>query len=129
MVIHCREAVTDCLAIMKDFPRVSAVYHCFTGTLCEAKLILNAGYWLGFTGAVTFKKNQELRDVVKIVPANRMLIETDAPYMTPEPMRKQKTNEPAMLVHTARMIADVRGVGLAELKTATDANAQRFFGW
>jgi TatD DNase family protein len=129
VVIHCREAVTDCLAIMKDFPRVSAVYHCFTGTLGEAKLILNAGYWLGFTGAVTFKRNDELREVAKSIPADRMLIETDAPYMTPEPMRKQKTNEPAMLVHTARMIAEVRGVGLAELKTVTDENARRFFGW
>jgi TatD DNase family protein len=129
VVIHCREAVADCLAIMKDFPRVRAVYHCFTGTISEAHLILNAGYWLGFTGAVTFKRNDELREVAKSMPADRMLIETDAPYMTPEPMRKQKINEPAMLVHTARKIAEVRGIGLAELKSITDENARQFFGW
>ncbi|HEY1685473.1 MAG TPA: TatD family hydrolase [Tepidisphaeraceae bacterium] len=129
VVIHCREAVSDCLAIMKDFPQVLAVYHCFTGTPEEARSILNAGYWLGFTGAVTFKKNDQLREVAKFTPADRLLVETDAPYLTPEPMRKQKTNEPAMVVHVARVVAEMRGISIEKLEAITDTNAQKFFGW
>jgi TatD DNase family protein len=127
-VIHCRQAVADCLAILKGFPRVPAVFHCFTGTLVEAQEILDAGYWLGFTGVVTFKKNQELREVVKMMPADRLLVETDAPYLTPEPMRKQKVNEPAMVVHTARVVAETRGIAYGEIENLTDENALRFFG-
>jgi TatD DNase family protein len=129
VVIHCREAVADCLVIMNDFPAVRAVFHCFTGTLSEAEAILGAGYWLGFTGAVTFKKNEELREVAKMTPADRLLAETDAPYLTPEPMRKQKLNEPAMVVHVGRLIAQVRGMGYEEFEMLVDDNAARFFGF
>lgn len=128
IVIHCRDAIADCLAIMKDFSPIVAVFHCFTGNLTEARAILDDGYWLGFTGAVTFKKNQELREAAKLVPADRLLVETDAPYMTPEPMRKQKINEPAMVVHVARVIAEARGISYEEIEKITDENARRFFG-
>lgn len=127
VVIHCREAIADCLAIMKDFGGIRAIFHCFTGTLAEATAVLDAGYWLGFTGVVTFKKSEELRQVARMTPEDRILVETDAPYLTPEPMRKQKINEPAMVVHTARAVAEIRGVSYEEFERITDTNAARFF--
>jgi TatD DNase family protein len=129
VVIHCREATADCLSIMRNFPTVRADFHCFTGTLSEAKQILAAGYMLGFTGAVTFKKNEELREVVRITPIDRLLVETDAPYLTPEPMRKQKTNEPALVIHVARLVAQIKGMDYAEFDKIAEKNATAFFGW
>jgi len=129
VVIHCREATDDCLAVMRKFPAVRAVFHCFTGTPAEARKILDAGYLLGFTGAVTFKKNDALREAVRLTPADRMLVETDAPYLTPEPHRSQRTNEPAMVVHVAATVARVKGVTVEEVDRLTTANAQRFFGF
>jgi TatD DNase family protein len=129
VVIHCREAVRDTQEILSRFPRVPAVFHCFTGTADEARSILGAGYLIGFTGAVTFKKNDELREVARAAPADRILVETDAPYLTPEPMRKIKTNEPAFIVHTAWVVAKARGIDLAEMDRLTTENACRFFGW
>src|SRR2546423_6953341 len=110
VVIHCREAVDDCLTVMKGFPRLRAVFHCFTGTLDEGRRILDAGYLLGFTGVVTFKKNEELRATAKLTPRDRLLVETDAPYLSPEPVRKQKVNEPALVMHTAAVVAERWGV-------------------
>ncbi|MGB7158069.1 MAG: TatD family hydrolase [Tepidisphaeraceae bacterium] len=129
VVIHCREAVDDCLEVMRDFPSVRAVFHCFTGTMAEARKIVAAGYLIGFTGAVTFKKADGLREAAKGVPDDRILVETDAPYLTPEPMRKQKINEPAMVVHVAEALARVRGTTAAEIDRLTTANAKRFFRW
>jgi len=129
VVIHCREAVDDCLAVMSDFPGVRAVFHCFTGTADEAKRIVAAGHLIGFTGAVTFKKADALREAAKGVPDDRILVETDAPYLTPEPMRKQKINEPALVVHVAQTLAAVRGTTVAEIDRLTTANAKRFFRW
>jgi len=129
IVIHSREAIADTLEILSGFPAVRAVFHSFTGTLDEAMHILDAGYLIGFTGPITFKKNDSLRQVVKRTPRDRLLIETDAPYLTPEPMRKQKTNEPAMVVHTAKVVADQWGVSVEEVDRVTTENIERFFGW
>jgi len=129
VVIHCREAVEDTLGVMRAFPDVRAVFHCFTGTIEEARKILDAGYLLGFTGPITFKKNDALREVVKLTPMDRLLVETDAPYLTPEPMRKQKINEPAMVMHTAAMVAKMKEMTIEELDQATNENVNRFFGW
>jgi len=129
LVIHSREAVDDCLAIFKDFPTLKMVFHCFTGTADEAKRILDAGYFLGFTGAITFKKSEALREVVRHTPLDRMLIETDAPYLTPEPMRKQKVNEPGLVTHVAAKIAEIRKIPVTEVDAITTANASVLFGW
>jgi TatD DNase family protein len=128
VVIHCREAVDDTLGIMRKYPSVPAVFHCFTGTLPEAKKILDDGYLIGFTGAVTFKKADELREVARMVPADRFLVETDAPYLTPEPMRKQKVNEPSLVVHVAEVIAQARGTNREEIDQITTGNVVRLFG-
>lgn len=129
VVIHCREAFDDFLAIMRGFPTVPAVVHCFTGTIDEARRSLDAGFLLGFTGVVTYKKSDELREVVKFIPADRMLVETDAPYLSPEPMRKQKLNEPALVIHTAAAVAQARGTTLDEIDRITTENTLRFFRW
>ena len=129
VVIHCRVAVDDTLALMRSFPKVTAVFHCFTGKINEARRILDAGYYLGFTGPITFKKNDELRDVVKLTPMDRLFVETDAPYLTPEPMRKQKINEPALVMHTAAMVATVKGMTIEEVDRATSRNVREFFRW
>lgn len=127
VIIHCREAVNDCLAIMRDASKVTAVFHCFTGTLAEGMQILEAGYLLGFTGALTFKRSEELRELVRLAPQDRLLVETDAPYLTPEPMRKQKVNEPALVIHTAKVMADARGMSLQAIDALTTANTRRFY--
>jgi TatD DNase family protein len=129
LVIHSREAVDDCLAIFKDFPTLKMVFHCFTGTGDEAKRILDAGYLLGFTGVITYKKSDSLRGVVRDTPMDRMLIETDAPYLTPEPMRKQKVNEPGLVTHVAARIATIKKISVAEVDAMTTANAMKLFGW
>jgi TatD DNase family protein len=129
VVIHSREAIDDTLAVMSGFAAGRAVFHCFTGTAAEAERILAAGHWISFTGPVTYKKNDELREVVKLVPMDRLMVETDAPYLSPEPKRSQKTNEPALVMYTAARVAEVKGVSLGELDRVTTGNAERFFGW
>jgi TatD DNase family protein len=129
VVIHCREAVDDTLAVLAKFPTVHCVFHCFTGTADEARRILDAGHLLGFTGPITYKKSDDLRDVVRQAPIDRLLVETDAPYLSPEPMRKFKVNEPAWVMHVAAGMAAVKGIQIEELDRLTTENAVRFFGW
>ncbi|HLL89262.1 MAG TPA: TatD family hydrolase [Tepidisphaeraceae bacterium] len=128
VVIHSRESVDDCLAVLRDFPSVRAVFHCFTGTATEAERILAAGYLLGFTGPITYKKNDALRAVVAACPLDRLLVETDAPYLSPEPVRKHKTCEPAFVAHTLAVVAQVKGMSVDEVDRATTRNAEAFFG-
>ncbi len=129
VVIHCREAVDDCLAILRNGPKVRAVFHCFTGSPDEAQRILDAGYFLGFTGVLTFKNADGLRQAARSAPSDRILVETDAPYLAPEPKRKEKVNEPAWVMHTAQMLASVHGVDVAEIDRLTTANALKFYDW
>jgi len=129
VVIHCREAIDDTLAIMSNFKSVPAVFHCFTGTADEARRVLTAGYLIGFTGIVTYKNSAELKEVARFVPADRFFVETDAPYLSPEPVRKVKTNEPAFVMHTSAAIAQIRGVDVEEIDRLTTASAKRFFRW
>jgi TatD DNase family protein len=127
IVIHCREAIDDCLGMLRGYPGMAAVFHCFTGTQEEARRILDRGHMMGFTGVVTFRKSQELREVARFVPGDRILLETDAPYLAPEPQRKQRVNEPSLLVHTADTMARLRGLSRQELDRVTTENAMRFF--
>ena len=126
-MIHSREAVADTLAVMADFSGVPAVFHCFTGLAAEAKAILAAGYLISFTGPITYKRNDLLREVAKRVPRDRLMVETDSPYLSPEPMRKFKTNEPAWVTRVADTVAACWGVSAAEVDVVTTVNAERFF--
>ena len=129
VVIHSREAVDDCLAVLARRPRLRAVFHCFTGTMEEARRVVGAGHLLGFTGALTFKKSGALREVAAWAPGERILVETDAPYLSPEPLRKQKVNEPALVIHTAAVLAQVRAVSVERIDEITTRNAEGFFAW
>lgn len=129
VVVHCREAFDDCLAVMKSAAPVRAVVHCFTGTASEAKRVLDRGYFLGFTGVLTFKNADNVRDALHLVPADRILIETDAPYLAPEPHRREKVNEPAWVSFVAKKVAELKGWSLAETDERTTTNARSLFGW
>jgi len=129
VVIHSREAIDDTLVHLRNFPKISAVFHCFTGTVAEAGKILEAGFRIGFDGPITYKKSDSLREVVWMTPEDRILLETDSPYLTPEPMRKQKVNEPGLVKHVAEMIAQVKRWSYEQTDAITTANAERFFGW
>lgn len=129
VVIHSREAIDDTLAMMRSFPTVPAVFHCFTGTPAEARKILDQGYLIGFTGALTYKRNDGVREALRLCPSDRFVVETDAPYLTPEPKRSQKVNEPALVVHVAECAARELGMTIAEIDRITTANAERFYRW
>ena len=128
VIIHCREAMDDALAVLRGFPN-HAVFHCFTGSLQDAERILAAGHWISYTGVITFKKNDALRECVRITPRDRLMVETDAPYLSPEPYRSQKVNEPSLVIHTAAAVAAAWRVSVEEVDQVTTENVRRFFGW
>ncbi len=135
LVLHIRNAASDGPAFTEaiDILRaeqaidVGGVFHCFTGTVDEARRALDLGFLLSFPGVVTFKQNGQLSEVAKLVPADRYVVETDAPFMAPVPCRG-KRNEPAFVAHTAAFIADVRGVSVGTVHEQTGANATALFG-
>jgi TatD DNase family protein len=127
VVIHSREAFEDTVKILEENEAEKVVFHCFSGSVEQAKVVLDKGWFISLTGVVTFKNAEKTRKVAKEVPLDRLMIETDAPYMTPEPMRKQKINEPAMLINTAKFIAELRGMELADFAGQVTATTRRFF--
>jgi TatD DNase family protein len=129
LVIHQREAHDPVMAILRDqgAERVGGVVHCFSGNTKQAKEVLDLGFCLGIPGTVTFKNNQQLRDVVKATPLKRMLLETDCPYLAPVPYRG-KPNEPSYIVHTLNMVAEVLGLPPEEVAAQTSDNARRLYG-
>lgn len=130
VVIHSREAFDETLAILDghgDGLR-GVVFHCFGGSAEQASQVLDRGYHISFTGVVTFKNAQATRDAASAVPLDRLMVETDCPYMSPEPVRKQRPNEPALMVHTARLLADLKGVDPDAFAEATTNTAAAFFG-
>jgi TatD DNase family protein len=130
VVIHSREATEDTVRILRDagFGGRRVVFHCFTGTPSEVRLIRDQGWRVSFTGVVTFKNAGDIRRVARDYPADEIMIETDAPFLSPEPVRNVRPNEPALVVHTARFLAELRGRHLEELAEQTTRNAAEFFG-
>ncbi len=130
VVIHARKSEQRVCDVLGDYPalRGRVVFHCFSGDRSVARRILDAGNWLSFTGVITFKNADALRDVLQFVPVERVMLETDAPYLSPEPVRNVRPNEPGLLLHTARRMADIRNEPLEALAARTSANADRFFG-
>lgn len=129
VIIHCRKAVDDVLSIIaaSGVPGERFVFHCFTEPADDCRKVLDAGAMVSFTGIVTYKNAPEVRESATIVPAERIMIETDAPYLTPEPHRKVKPNEPRYVADTARYLAELRGVEAGTFIARCDANAERFF--
>lgn len=128
--IHARDADTDIAAILREERDTGGPFdfllHCFSSGRGLAEAAIEMGGYLSFSGILTFPKSSENRDIARDVPADRLLVETDAPYLAPVPFRG-KRNEPAHVVHTARVLADVRGLDPAALATLTTANFRRLF--
>ena len=129
-IVHQRECMVEILAMLREAALhgpLRGVMHSFTGTADEAAECLSLGLHISFAGMVTFKKSDDLRAVAKTIPTDRILVETDSPYLSPEPFRGKRPNEPARVVHTAQCLADVRGVSLADFARQTTANAATLF--
>ncbi|MEZ6120394.1 MAG: TatD family hydrolase [Pirellulaceae bacterium] len=129
-VVHMRDCLPDVLAMLRDARQrgpLHGVMHSYTGDLPSALECLELGLHVSFAGMVTYKNAGEIREVAAKIPADRILIETDSPYLSPEPKRKQRPNEPALLVHTAACIAEIRSTPLAEFAALTTNNAKQFF--
>jgi len=126
VVVHTREAAADTLALLKEIPS-RGIIHCFTGTADEARDYLDLGFFVSFSGIVTFKSAENVRTAARYVPDDRILIETDAPFLAPVPMRG-KTNEPAFVRHTCEFLANLRGEPAEGFAERTFANAERALG-
>lgn len=126
VVIHCREAFADLFTLLDQFPTLKGVLHCFTGTVEEAQEVVKRDWYVSYSGIVTFKKSDQLRETVKVVPLDHLLIETDAPYLAPQSKRGQR-NEPAYLRETAQFISDIKRISIDETITTTKRNAKNFF--
>lgn len=131
LIIHTRSASDDTLAILREegeggANRAGGVFHCFTETAQVARAALDLGYCISFSGIITFKSAQDLRDVVAFVPMDRLLIETDSPYLAPVPYRG-KTNSPAYVPLVAQQVASIKGLSLEEVAHVTSANFEALF--
>ena len=129
VIIHCREAWPDCLALLEKHwgsSGLGGIFHCFSGTLEEARRGMEMGFLISFAGNVTYPKAQNLRDLASALPLESILIETDSPFLAPQPFRGRR-NEPAFVAELARTLAPVRNLAPHELAAATAANFRRFF--
>ena len=128
LIIHTREAAEDTMAILRDHgaAQCGAVMHCFAEDWAVAKQALDLGFYISFSGIVTFNSAETLREVARKAPLDRILVETDAPYLAPVPMRG-KPNQPAFVAHTALRVAELKGVSIEELMQQTTDNFFRLF--
>jgi TatD DNase family protein len=127
IIVHTRDADEDTLTIIKSHRlKTKFLIHCFTGSLEFAKKLLNLGCFISFSGIITFKKSSDLRDVVKYVPIEKMLIETDSPYLSPDPFRG-KSNEPANVKIVAENVALIKNISFEAVANITSRNFKNFF--
>lgn len=126
IVIHSREAISDTISVLKEFKNIKGTLHCFSESLESAKIILNLGLHISIGGVVTFKNGRKLQEVVPELPIDRILLETDCPYLAPEPNRG-KLNQSAYIPLIAEKIASLKGLSVSEIATATTNNARRLF--
>lgn len=127
VIFHCRDAFADLFELADiEYKSPRALFHCFTGTLEEAKQVLDRGWSISFSGIVTFKKSVELKEVVKYAPLERIFIETDSPYLAPQTKRGLR-NEPSFVVETAQTVADLKGVSLEQIAEQTSKNVRSLF--
>ncbi len=124
IVIHTREAWSDTVQILREHYTGCGIFHCFTGGPAEAQEAIDMGFHLSFGGVLTFPKAENVREAARIAPLDRLLVETDAPYLAPVPYRG-KRNEPAFLIETARKLAAIRGISPQELAAVTTMNFER----
>lgn len=129
VVIHNRESDADCIEILasEKAEEIGGVVHCFTSSWELAKAALDRGFYLGFTGIVSFRNAEEVRDVLRRTPLDRIVVETDSPFLSPVPYRG-KQNEPAWVTHVAAAVAETLGMSVEEVESITDENARRLYG-
>ena len=128
LIIHTRSASADTLAILKDEGqgRAGGIFHCFTESMAVAKAALDMGFYISFSGILTFKTAADLREVAKVVPLDRILIETDSPYLAPVPYRG-KTNNPSYVPYVAKLVAELKGEKIETIAQATSHNFEQLF--
>ena len=131
VIIHCREAADEMAVLLKDFFEykgpVKGVMHCWTGNPEETQRFLDLGFFISFSGIVTFKSATQVKASAQMVPSDRLLVETDCPFLSPVPKRKEKRNQPAFVRHVAEHVAELRHVSLETLAMQTTQNAQKLF--
>ena len=126
VIVHDREAHQDCLSIVREYPQVAGVYHCYSGSLEDAKVLVKLGWMISFTGVITYKNARKALEVIEWLPMDRIMIETDSPYLTPEPFRG-KRNDSGYVHLVAEAIARVKGLDVEEVARITLENGKRFF--
>lgn len=126
VIVHSREAEKDTMEILKEAGITCGVLHCFSGDRDMAEQAMSLGFFISLAGPVTFKKSLRLKEIAGVIPDDYLLVETDAPYLTPEPLRGRR-NEPAYMLHTVKMLAELRGVSFEDLARITTLNARRLF--
>jgi len=129
VIIHSREAFDETMEVVEQYGGGvgKIVFHCFSGNAEQAELVLSRGWYVSFTGLVTFRNADKARAAARAVGLDRLMLETDCPYMSPEPLRKQKTNEPALMVHTASFLAELKQMPLDDFARAVTATSRGFF--
>lgn len=130
IVLHCREAFADLIPILRNssLPPDRMVFHCFTGNPDDMRLLLDFGAWVSFTGVLTYKNAPEVREAARLAPTDRVMVETDAPFLSPEPHRTTRPNEPRLVIHTARKLAELHNLSDEEIHRILNDNTRRFFG-
>ena len=126
VIVHEREAHADGMAVVKEFPEVTGVFHCYSGSLEMAKELIGLGWYIGFTGVLTFKNARKAVEVASNIPLDRLVLETDCPYMAPEPFRG-KRNDPGKLYRMAERLAELRGLTVGEVEAITTENGKRLY--
>lgn len=126
VIIHEREAHDDGMRIVKEFPKVKGVFHCYSGSAEMARQLVNMGWYIGFTGVLTFKNARKAVETAASIPLERIVLETDCPFMAPEPFRG-KRNDPGYLPKMAEKLAEIRGISVEEAIAATTENAKRLY--
>ncbi len=127
VIIHDRDAHGDCLEILQDYPQVRGVFHCYSGSVEMARQLTSQGWYIGFTGVLTFKNARKAVEVAEAIPLDRLVLETDCPYMAPEPYRG-KRNDPGYLYRMAQRLAELRGLCVEEVAAITMENGKRLYG-
>jgi len=126
VIVHERDAHEDSMRIVTEFPEVKGVFHCYSGSAEMAKWLINRGWYIGFTGVLTFKNARKAVEVASQIPLDRIVLETDCPYMSPEPFRG-KRNDPGKLYRMAERLAELRGLSVEEIQAITLENGKRLY--
>ena len=125
-IVHEREAHEDGMAVVREFPDVTGVFHCYSGSAEMARQLVDKGWYIGFTGVLTFKNARKAIETAESIPIERIVLETDCPYMAPEPFRG-KRNDPGYLFRMAEKLAEVRGMSVEEIHAITTENGKRLY--